>query len=50
MNHFHRFSIIGFGRIGKQHAELIQQHGVLTAICDIDEEKGRASRTLRIGQ
>lgn len=42
MNHFHRFSIIGCGRIGRRPAEIIQQHGVFTAVCDIDEEKGRA--------
>jgi len=42
VNHFHRFSIIGCGRIGRRPAEIIQQHGVFTAVCDIDEEKGRA--------
>jgi predicted dehydrogenase len=31
-----RFGLVGYGNIGKRHAEIIQNLGVLTAICDSD--------------
>ena len=34
-----KFAIVGCGRIGKRHAEHIQNNGELVAVCDIVEEK-----------
>lgn len=34
-----RFAIIGCGRIAQRHAEHIHKQGILTAVCDVDEEK-----------
>lgn len=39
MNKLLRFGLIGCGRIATRHAEIIQQHGKLLAVCDIDEPK-----------
>lgn len=36
-----KFSIIGCGRIGRRHAEIIQRFGSLAAICDIDTDSAR---------
>lgn len=41
MNKKIQFAIIGCGRIGKRHAAHIQQVGILTAVCDIIEEKAQ---------
>jgi UDP-N-acetyl-2-amino-2-deoxyglucuronate dehydrogenase len=35
------FALLGCGRIGNRHAEHIHKLGKLTAVCDIDEEKGK---------
>jgi len=34
-----RFAIIGCGRIAQRHAEHINKQGILTAVCDVNEEK-----------
>jgi predicted dehydrogenase len=39
MNKTLRFGLIGCGRIGARHAEIMVQHGTLVAVCDIDEGK-----------
>lgn len=39
MNSPLRFGLIGCGRIAQRHASLMQQHGVLAAVCDIDKSK-----------
>lgn len=38
-----RFAVIGYGHIGKRHAEMIQSHNrcQLVAVCDIDESVAR---------
>lgn len=38
----HKFAIVGCGQIAKRHAELVQQHGQLVAVCDIIQEKALA--------
>ncbi len=42
MKNHTRFALIGCGRIGGRHAEIIGQHGVLVAVCDIDEQRANA--------
>jgi predicted dehydrogenase len=39
MNNPLRFGLIGCGRIAQRHASIMQQHGVLAAVCDIDKSK-----------
>lgn len=34
-----RFALIGCGRIGKRHAEIMSKYGNLVAVCDIIEER-----------
>ncbi|MCU0334310.1 MAG: Gfo/Idh/MocA family oxidoreductase [Chitinophagaceae bacterium] len=36
-----RFALIGCGRIGQRHADIMASMGALVAVCDIDEEKCR---------
>jgi len=36
------FALIGCGRIGNRHAEHIQNHGSLIAVCDKDEDKAKS--------
>src|SRR5512135_2615933 len=42
MNNPLRFGLIGCGRIAQRHASIMQQHGVLAAVCDIDKSKADA--------
>jgi predicted dehydrogenase len=37
-----RFAIIGCGRIAQRHAEHINKHGILIAVCDVDNAKADA--------
>jgi len=37
-----KFGIIGCGRIAQRHAEHIQRHGKLVAVCDTDEGKAKS--------
>ena len=37
-----KFAIIGCGRIAQRHAEHINNQGILSAVCDVDEEKADA--------
>ena len=39
MNKILNFALVGCGRIGERHAEQIQRHGNLIAVCDIDRTK-----------
>src|SRR6201985_941253 len=41
-----QFAIIGCGRIAQRHAEHIHKKGILTAVCDVDQDKanGMASK------
>ena len=37
-----KFAIIGCGRIAQRHAEHINNQGILSAVCDVEEEKADA--------
>lgn len=37
-----KFAIIGCGRIAQRHAEHINNNGLLSAVCDVDEQKADA--------
>lgn len=43
-----RFGLIGCGRIGSRHAQIMQDHGKLVAVCDINPQKA-ADFALRFG-
>jgi predicted dehydrogenase/serine acetyltransferase len=38
-----QFILIGCGHVAQRHLEQIQLHGQLAAVCDVNEEKGRAT-------
>lgn len=46
MNKKIQFALVGCGRIGYRHAELIHKLGILTAVCDIDKAKASALAAL----
>src|SRR3984957_12051205 len=41
MNIDFKYGIVGCGRIGQRHAEHIAKVGILSAVCDTDEEKAK---------
>ena len=37
-----KFLLVGCGNIGRRHAALAADHGLLEAVCDIDEKKTKS--------